>query len=746
MGVWIGQLNGNCATASPEDSVFVWMVEHCRSAPDKRMVLVLDEMEPRRDDAHNSNNDGAAFLTKWTRESPLHAQTPTEFARSMCGHASSSASVLRNFRVLRMPYDVTLFVGMDGHKISTGTWAVLFGGTTAEQTTRELDLPVTDTVCRFMSEILLFLCGQGAYDDRVHGFMTRAFTEMGITLASRTFAEEWKRADLPGQATAAGVASMFTELSLNVTVSTREWLTHAMTCDGAKTYVSRVYNAARLIAVFDHQPGAAKAFNASRLVYLSQTLPVYLQGVSSIDAEKAMQALSTEPEKEALRKDVVSKRYGKTLGKVDVNFVHLVPPVIFFALGDSGMYIPNTYRVDAYETLATEVLPVVHLDVSLRIHRGWFRSIPVYRERVDTSVSNVKTVTGVKGICNIEGMYGRTVQLFGESHISTGLLCEAASKTHMQANEYLLHDILNHPDTCYDVMYEQEYKHFNILEGGGDTPHIHLSFAQTITGTRKFWSALCGDDHRRCGVENVRVHYWDIRQLKSTRGESWTHPYEVLVQTKEHRLRVRNELDIGDTENPNHRQNFVALVRHLCGFEHNGNIQSKLDKLYAEANIDPDHTQVDEFCRMFRKRLQKVDPAVNGALLLELYAYCVIHTQSDIVYAIYLMIWTDVYAMLRMFTQFEHKRGAHTVAGCKGEHSMQHIKYYAGWLHTKNMFMVLVAYCVKEKLNATFKYEEGGTNECTDMPQEAMEAPQPGDTTFDTMGNVVRGTQARQVA
>lgn len=724
--VWIGR-HAVCQTDRTH-GVFAWIVDHCRAAPDRRMVLLVDELMPS---AKGPPLDGemptgsAPLYVRLLRKSPLLASTTRAFVRDTCG-GEWSRCALNNLRVERVPFDKGLLGGMDGAKIAVGTWGMLLGGLTDEQTALELDLPVTDTMARFMADVLLVFCGQlHSADQRTVGFMRQAFVDMSLgPRPLSAFADEWRKTGFTPRQTLVAVHSLFAELTRRETTSTKQWLSHAMTTEGAAGYVAAVHNAARLLA-------PSPRFDADRVVYLSGTLPVFMQGRAFLDLHRAVSSAGTAEEKTELRETFLSTRLEKEPGEEDIDTVNMSSPVLFFDAGTPPcVYVPYAYRLDRYDTMLGELLPAL-LPESALWPRNWYRSIPVYRQLSDKSTGDRMTITGVKGIYRIGNLFGRTILMFGERHDTSGLLCDRNRGTSMSANEYILNTVMNNPTECYDVMYEYMYMHFTldpkpnpihsrfgILNGGGEDAnrrYIHLRPGQSLAGTRAFFGALCGADHRRCGLDNLRVHYWDTRVLRSESGRSWKHPYQRLVSTPSGAAAVYERFWETNTQT----SQYVALVKHLCGSDVSPGLQATLDELYATKGIDPEQSQVDVFNELFRKRYRKMDARVSLDKMFEKYTSTAIRVNSD---TQWLMVdiqlaWTDIYAMTRLFTVFDVGKQPRAPT-CAEAHEMRNVFYYGGDQHAKRVFDTLASIALsiqpqpQPPVSVSYKL---GNSECTDM-------------------------------
>lgn len=714
--IWIGQRSVCLSEATR--GVFAWMVDHCRSSPTKRMVLLLDELTQRTETDPVANNlaTSVPLYVRLLRKSPLLANSTHQFARYICG-GEQSRCALNNLRVERVPYDKKLLQKMDGAKVAVGTWGVLFGGLTDEQTKLELELPVTDTVVRFMADILLFLCGQGRLsDERTKAFMQQAFSDMSLeSHPLDAFADEWERTGFTYEETLVAVHSQFAELMRNAPTSTEQWLSRAMSAEGAMRYVAAVHNAVRLLR-------PSPRFDADRVVYISNTLTVFMQARAFLDLHYAVEKESDQTKVVELKEAFQSTRLEKKTGEEDTIPVNLSKPVTFFDGKTSKcIYVPYRYRLDPYDTMMTDLLSTL-LPEFVRHPQNWYRSIPVYRELSNLDTSSVKTITGVEGIYTITDFMGRNLTMFGELHNTTGLLCDDRNNS-MNANEYMLNEIMHNPTKCYDVMYENVYSNFKIIEGGGersDQRHIGLSSSQSIETTRSFFQTLCGDDHQQCGLDNLRVHYWDTRQLYSASGQYWKHPYKKLMKSESGTKSV-SKVFWDDIVNADQKKEYTNLMMHLCGRNINPKLQTKLDKLYAAEDIDPEQPQVDVFNDMFEKRYNKMDSAAEIELdrMFSIYATKTLDANKNILISMQdiELAWTDMYAITRMFTEFDNTKESR-VKQCAAANTMKDILYYAGDNHAKRVYKTLSSY--QEQLtsvnapNATFK-EKKGNSECTNL-------------------------------
>ena len=719
--IWIGQRSVCLSEATR--GVFAWMVDHCRSSPTKRMVLLVDELTQRTETAPVANNlaTSVPLYVRLMRKSPLLANSTHQFVRYICG-GEQSRCALNNLRVERVPYDKKLLQNMDGAKVAVGTWGVLFGGLTDEQTKLELELPVTDTVVRFMADILLFLCGQGRLsDERTKAFMQQAFGDMSLeSHPLDAFADEWERTGFTYEETLVAVHSQFAELMKNAPTSTEQWLSRVMSAEGAMRYVAAVHNTARLLR-------PSPRFVAGRVVYISNTLAVFMQARAFLDLHYAVEENASDQTKvNELKEAFQSTRLEKKTGEEDIFPVNLSKPVTFFDGKTSKcIYVPYIYRFNSYDKIMTELLSTL-LPEFVRHPPNWYRSIPVYRELSNLDTSSVKVITGVKGIYTITDFMGRNLLMFGELHDTTGLLCDDRNNS-MSANEYMLNEIMHNPTKCYDVMYENAYTNFKTIGGGGersDQRHIRLSSSQTIFTTRSFFQTLCGDDHRQCGLDNLRVHYWDTRQLYSASGQHWKHPYEKLMKSESGTKSVSKVFWDDIVSTTAQKKEYTKLMMHLCGRKIDPTLQTQLDKLYAAEDIDPEQPQVDVFNDMFEKRYTKMDSAAEIDLdrMLSVYATTTLDANNDILQSMQdiELAWTDMYAITRMFTEFENTKESR-VKQCAAVNTMKDILYYAGDAHAERVYETLSSYQKQLRNlnatnapNATFK-ETKGNSECTKL-------------------------------
>jgi hypothetical protein len=317
---------------------------------------------------------------------------------------------------------------------------------------------------------------------------------------------------------------------------------------------------------------------------------------------------------------------------------------------------------------------------------------------------------------------GRHLIMFGEDHTTTGLLCKKPSDTSMAANEYVLNEVMNNSTTCYDVMYENAYTQFKIIDGGGaesDQRYIRMSPVQSLFTTRKFFEQLCGNDHRQCGLDNLRVHYWDTRYLYSAFGREWTHPFRKLMKAGTSGIDALFQEFYTDGGSDDDKQNkYISLVEHLCGIHADLTIQDTLNGLYTAEGIDPDQPQVDVFNEMFQKRIRKMSGVSIGDIVTA-YARVTIYanTSSDnpprrhkgMIDDIQLA-WTDIYAITRMLITFDSGKTAR-VRTCERKTTMETIFYYAGDAHTSRVFYTLASIALS-KSSSTVSYARGN-EECT---------------------------------